>query len=345
MRAVWLDRHGEPDVLRVVDRPEPTPGHGDALIEVKACGINHLDLWVRRGGPRNFPIPLIMGSDAAGVVLSAPLDSGLHPGDEVVIYPAEGCGICPACERGDDQLCVDYKIYGALRDGGLAEAMALPARNCLRKPANLDFISAAAVPINYITAWHMLTARARLQATETVLIQAAGSGVSTAGIQIAKFLGARVLATSSTPEKLEHAKRLGADVTLNYRTENIPERVKEITGGQGVEVVFDHVGQATWEIGLGALAKGGRFVFCGATTGPEGKVNLSAVYFKGQSILGSTMGTRDELRKVLRLMDLGLFRPVVDKVFQLEEIQEVHRLLESGGQTGKVVVKTKPEKI
>jgi NADPH:quinone reductase-like Zn-dependent oxidoreductase len=221
----------------------------------------------------------------------------------------------------------------------MAELMALPAGNCLRKPPNLDFIESAAVAITYITSWHMLTERARLQPSETVLIQAAGSGVSTASIQIAKFLGARIIATSSTPEKLEHAKRLGADVVLNYRTENIPERIKEITGKRGVQVVVDHVGQATWEDGLVSLAKGGRFVFCGATTGPEGKVNLAAVYFKGQSILGSTMGTRDDLRKVLYLMERGCFRPVVDRVFPLEEIQDAHRLLESGGQAGKVVVK------
>ncbi len=183
MRAVWLERHGGPEVLRVVERPEPVPGPTDALIEVKACGINHLDLWVRRGGPRGYPLPLVLGSDAAGVVLKAPAASGLKAGDEVLVYPAEGCGSCPACERGDDPLCPDFKIYGAFRDGGLAERMALPARNCVRKPPQLDFITAAAVPITYITAWHMLTARALLRPGEMILIQAAGSGVSTANVR------------------------------------------------------------------------------------------------------------------------------------------------------------------
>jgi NADPH:quinone reductase-like Zn-dependent oxidoreductase len=339
MRAIWLDRHGGPEVLRVVDRPEPTPGPNDALIDVKACGINHLDLWVRKGGNRGFPLPIILGSDAAGVVRSAPAGSGWKPGDEVVVYPAEGCGMCPACERGEDPFCVDYKIYGAFRDGGLAERMALPARNLVRKPAGLDFVNAAAVAITYITSWRMLTVRAGLRAGEMALIQAAGSGVSTASIQIARFLGARVIATSSTPEKLEHARQLGAEFVINYRTEDVAARVKEITGGRGVQVVVDHVGQATWEADMHSLAKGGRLVYCGATTGPEGKINLAAVYFKSQSILGSTMGTRQDLREVLGLMDRGSFRPVVHKVFPMEEIQEVHRMLEDGRQIGKLVVK------
>jgi NADPH:quinone reductase-like Zn-dependent oxidoreductase len=339
MRAVYLESHGGPEVLQVKERPEPVPGPGDALIEVKACGLNHLDLWVRRGGPRGFPIPLILGSDAAGVVRKAPQGSPLKPGDEVVIYPAQGCGLCPACLRGDDQLCVDFKIYGAWREGGMAELMALPVRNCLPKPRSLDFVSAAAVAINYLTAYRMLTARAELRPGETVLIQAAGSGVSTAAIQIAHFLGGRVIATSSTPAKLDHARRLGAEAVINYRTEDVAERVKVLTGGRGAEVVLDHVGAATWKADVQSLAKGGRLVFCGATTGPEGDLNLSAVYFKGQSILGSTMGTRAELAAVLDLMDRGYFRPVVHRTFPLEEIQEAHRLLESGEQIGKLVVK------
>src|SRR5438093_7521360 len=208
MRAIWLEQHGGPEVLKVSERPEPAPGPGDALVEIKACGLNHLDIWVRKGGPRGFPIPLVLGSDAVGVVLKAPEGSRLSRGDEVVIYPCEGCGSCLACERGDEQLCANFRIYGAGRDGGLCERMTYPARNCLPKPKALDFVQAAAVGINYVTAWHMLTARAGLRPKETILVQAAGSGVSTAAMQIARFLGARILATSSTPRKLEHAKRL-----------------------------------------------------------------------------------------------------------------------------------------
>ncbi len=339
MRAVWLDRHGGPEVLRVSERPEPVPGPNDVLLDVAACGINHLDIWVRKGGPRGFPIPLVLGSDAAGTVRQAPKGSGFSPGDEVVIYPCEGCGVCPACLCGEDPLCTEFKIYGAWRDGGLSEQMVVPARNCLRKPPQLDFISAAAVQITYITAWRMLNARAGLRPGETVLIQAAGSGVSTAAIQIAKFLGGRVIATSSTARKLEHARSQGADEVINYRTEDVAARVKEITRGRGAEVVVDHVGAATWDSSTASLAKGGRFVFCGATTGPEGKVNIAAVYFKSQSILGSTMGTRDDLREVLELMGQGRFHPVVDRVFPLDGIADAHRYLEAGEQVGKVVVR------
>jgi NADPH:quinone reductase-like Zn-dependent oxidoreductase len=339
MKAVWLEKHGGPEVLQVVDRPEPKPGPDDALIAVKCCGINHLDVWVRLGGPRGFPIPLIPGSDAVGVVERAPAASGFKPGDEVVVYPAAGCGRCKACERGDDQLCVDFKIFGAWRDGGLAAKLAVPARNLIPKPKNLSWEEAGAVAINYVTAWHMLTARAALRPGETILIQAAGSGVSTAAIQLAHFLGARIIATSSTPAKLEHARRAGADETIDYRSENVLERVQQLTGGLGADVVLDHVGKANWDADVRALAKGGRLVFCGTTSGPEVQANLAAIYFKGQSILGSTMGTRDELRTVLHLMGADRFRPVIDGVYPLERIQEVHRRLESGGQTGKLVVR------
>jgi NADPH:quinone reductase-like Zn-dependent oxidoreductase len=272
-------------------------------------------------------------------VLEAPEGGSLNRGDEVVVYPAEGCGSCPACERGDEQLCPSYRIYGAWKDGGLTERAPFPVRNCIRKPQSLDFTQAAAIGINYITAWHMLTARAGVRPGENVVIQAAGSGVSTAAIQIALFLGARIFATSSTPAKLQHALECGADIAVNYKTEDVVARVQEWTQGRGADVVLDHVGAPNWEIDLKCLAKGGRLVFCGTTGGPEVKLNLAHTYFKGQSILGSTMGRRDEFALVLDLIDRGYFAPVVDKVFPLEQIAEAHEYLESGKQTGKVVMK------
>lgn len=341
MRAVRLERHGDPGVLGVQNIPEPVPGPGDALVEVRASGLNHLDIWVRQGGARKFPLPIVLGTDAAGVVLEAPEGSHLQAGDEVVIYPAEGCGACPACERGDEQLCPRYAIYGAHRDGALAERMVAPARNCLPKPAALDFDQAASVAVNWVTAWHMLTDRAGVRPGERVLIQAAGSGVSTAGIQIAHFLGARVMATSSTPEKLEHARRLGAEETVNYRQEDVPARVREWTSGRGVDVVFDHVGAPNWIRDIESLAKGGRLVFCGNTGGAEVELNLAPTYFQGLSILGSTMGTRAEMRTVLDLMGQRRFGPVVDRTFSLEEIAEAHRYLEGQKQAGKVVVRVR----
>ena len=238
MRAVWMEQHGGPEVLRVQNRPDPIPGPDDALIDVQACGLNHLDIWVRLGGKRPFPLPLVPGSDAAGVVLEASEGSGLSVGDEVVVYPCGGCGSCRVCERGDEQLCTSFGLYGANRDGGMAEKIAVPARNCLPKPSNLSFMEAAAVAINYITAWHMLVARAAVRPGEQVLIQAAGSGVSTAAIQIASNVGARVLATSSTEAKLEHAKRQGAEEVVNYRGGDVLEAVQAWTDGRGVDVVM-----------------------------------------------------------------------------------------------------------
>lgn len=232
MRAVRIESHGGPDVLQAREVPDPTPGPAHALVEVRACGLNHLDIWVRLGGKRRFPLPLIPGSDAAGVIIEAPAGSGLSKGDAVVIYPAEGCGSCAACVRGEDPLCADFRILGAGRDGGLAERIAVSARNCIPKPQGLDFIEAASVPVNWITAWHMLVERARVRPGETVLVQAAGSGVSSAGIQIARLLGARVIATSSTGEKLDHARALGADATINYREEDVAARARELSGGE-----------------------------------------------------------------------------------------------------------------
>jgi NADPH:quinone reductase-like Zn-dependent oxidoreductase len=339
MRAVWLEEHGGLEVLKVADRPEPKPGPGEALVEVKACGLNHLDIWVRKGGRRFFPLPLIMGSDAAGVVLEAPAGSGLEPGDEVVVYPCEGCGVCTHCEVGRVPLCEQFLIYGAGKNGGMAERAVFPIENCLRRPPSLTVENAAAVAINYITAWHMLVTRARIQPGEKVVIQAAGSGVSTAALQIARFLGAEILATSSSARKLEHARSCGADLTVNYRSDDVADHVLDWTGGRGADVILDHVGAPNWNTNLQALAKGGRLVFCGNTGGPEVNLNLSMVYFKGQSILGSTMGTRDEFRKVLGLMGRGVLRPIVDKVFPMDEIAAAHQYLEGQEQIGKVVVR------
>ena len=338
MRAAYIEEHGGPEVLRVGERPEPEPGPADALVEVAACGLNHLDIWVRLGGKRPFPLPIIPGSDPAGTVLEAPAGSGLEPGDEVVIYPCEGHGDEQALQSGDDQLCPDFRIYGAARDGGMAERIAVPAANCFAKPEALSMQEAAAVSINYITAWHMLVARAGVRPGEKVLVQAAGSGVSTAAIQIAAHLGARVLATSSTPAKLEHASRCGAEETANYREEDVRERVMDFTDGRGADVVFDHVGEPNWECDLASLSKGGRLVFCGTTGGAEVTVNLSSVYFMGQSILGSTMGRRDELEQILALMGEGRLKPVIDRVFPLAELAEAHRYLEDGKQTGKIII-------
>ncbi|MDP6359283.1 MAG: zinc-binding dehydrogenase, partial [Planctomycetota bacterium] len=260
--------------------------------------------------------------------------------DEVAVYPCVGKKNTAATESGIDPMSAGFQFLGAHRDGAYAEKCAVPGTNCVPKPAGLSWEEAAAVPVNYITAWHMLVARSDLQPGENVLIQAAGSGVSTAAIQIARMLGARIIATSSSPEKLEHARTQGADEVINYREENISERALELTNGNGCEVVFDHVGAATFDDDMAALATGGRLVVCGTTTGAEATLDLATLYRRSQSILGSTLGTRSELRSILTQMEAGrLGRPVIDRVASMEEIADMHRYLESGAQTGKVVIK------
>lgn len=339
MKAVWLEKHGPPENLKVAERPYPKPKADEVVLEVRAAGLNHLDIWVRVGGARPFPLPVVPGTDVAGVVREVGEVAGVKAGDEVVVYPSIGCNHCPACENGIEPLCSRASFVGAHRDGGFAEYVAVPAKNCVPKPPSLSWIEAAAVPVNYVTAWHMLTARAGLQPGETVLVQAAGSGVSSAAIQICKTLGARIIATSSTEAKLAHARRLGADHVLNYKTDDVGKKTLELTGGAGCQVVFDHVGKATYEADIKALARGGRLVTCGTTTGAEVNLNLAALYRQSQSVIGSTLGSRGELRSILELMERRqLGRPVIDRVAGLAGVAEAHRYLESGAQTGKIVI-------
>jgi NADPH:quinone reductase-like Zn-dependent oxidoreductase len=340
MRAVRIDEHGGPEVLRIVDLPDPEPGPGEVRVRIRAAALNHLDLWVRRGisGVR-FPLPLIPGCDGSGVVdaLGDGVD-GPEVGTACVLAPGLGCGACRACARGDDHLCSRYGILGESRDGTCAEFVVVPARNVLAKPESLSFEEAAAVPLTFLTAWHMLVERANLSAGETVLIHAAGSGVSTAGIQIADFLGARIIVTAGSQEKLERARELGASHGIDYRSEDFAQAVARITGRRGVDVVFDHVGQDTWPGNIKSLAKGGRLVFCGNTSGPVGETSLPHVFFKSLSLLGSTMGSRSELYPIFDLVQQETLAPVIDCVLPMERIRDGHRALESRDVFGKVVL-------
>jgi NADPH:quinone reductase-like Zn-dependent oxidoreductase len=264
--------------------------------------------------------------------------TGLEPGMACVLAPGVGCGACRECAEGDDHLCAAYGILGESRDGTCAEGVVVPARNVIPKPDSLSFEEAAAVPLTFLTAWHMLVVRAKLSAGETVLIHAAGSGVSTAGIQIADFLGARVLVTAGSDAKLERAKELGAGEGINYRKEDFVKAVGRLTGRRGVDVVFDHVGQDTWSGNIRILAKGGRLVFCGNTSGPVGETSLPHVFFKGLSLLGSTMGSRGELYPILDLIERGILAPVIDRVLPMEAVRDGHRALEGREAFGKVVL-------
>jgi NADPH:quinone reductase-like Zn-dependent oxidoreductase len=340
MKAIVFHQHGGPEVLKYTDSPDPMPRANEVLVHVKACALNHLDLWVRRGLP-NVPIPLphIPGSDVAGEIAQIGGDvATVRVGQKVVLAPLVSCGKCSACIAGLDNRCRQATNLGYMIDGGCAEFVRAPEVNCLPYPENLKWDEAASIPLVFQTAWHMLLARAELQPGEDVLILGAGSGVGTAAIQIAKFFGARVIATASSDDKIAKAKELGADHLINHKTQKIREEVRRITSKRGVDVVFEHVGIATWDDSLASLAAGGRLVTCGATTGYDAKIDLRFLFSRQLSLLGSYMGTKSELHSVMRLVANGRLKPVVDRVFPLAEAAVAHTYLESSSQFGKVVL-------
>jgi NADPH:quinone reductase-like Zn-dependent oxidoreductase len=341
MKAIIFSEHGGPEVLRYAQVREPEIGANEVLVRVRACALNHLDLWVRRGMPGiTIPMPHIPGSDIAGEVARVGEKvSGVQPGERVLLSPGISCGHCVYCLRGDDNLCRQYTLFGYGVDGGYAEYVASPAVNVIRTPPNLGFKEAAAVPLVFLTAWHMLITRAQLKPDETVLVLGAGSGVGSAAIQIAKTAGARVIATAGSELKLQKARELGADETFLHSIERWSREVKRLTDRRGVDVVFEHVGEATWQESLASLAPGGRLVTCGATTGYDGKIDLRYLFTRHISILGSYMGSKAELYPVLDLVKRGLVKPVIDTVLPLTKSREAHERLEKREQFGKIVLR------
>ncbi len=342
MRAVVVREHGGPEALILEDRPVPEPGPGEARVRVEAVALNHLDIWVRRGVPGHpFPLPIVPGCDIAGTVdlLGPGASTALRPGDPVLVAPGISCGSCAQCSHGDDHLCRRYGILGETRDGGCAGFAVVPAVNLLPAPAGLPLERAAALPLVFLTAWHMLVHRARVQPGEEVLIHAGGSGVSSAAIQIARLLGARVYTTVGSDGKAAKARDLGADAVINYRTTDFPAEIRRLTGKRGVDVVVDHVGPDTWEGSVRSLAKGGRLVTCGSTSGFEVRTDQRFIFFKNISVLGSTMGSRGELHDILRLVAQGRLHPVVDAVLPMAEVAEAHRRLEARDVFGKLVLR------
>jgi NADPH:quinone reductase-like Zn-dependent oxidoreductase len=340
VKAILFRQHGGPEVLQYVDTPEPEPGPNEVLVRVRACALNHLDLWVRRGLP-NVPIPLphIPGSDVAGEIATIGADvTTVRVGQKVVLAPLVSCGKCQACVAGLDNQCRLATNLGYMIDGGCAEFVRVPQVNCLPYPENLSFEEAAAVPLVFQTAWHMLVERARLQPGEDVLVLGAGSGVGSAAIQIAKFFGARVIATAGSDAKLEKARELGADFAINHKTQKIREEVRRITNKRGVDIVFEHVGTATWDDSLASLALAGRLVTCGNTTGYDAKIDLRFLFSRQLSLLGSYMGVKSELHTIMKLVAAGKLKPVIDRVFPLTEAAAAHAYLESGQQFGKFVL-------
>lgn len=340
MKAIAFRQHGGPEVL---ERIELSPGAlraREVRVCVRAVAINHLDIWVRQGWPGlRLEMPHVLGSDIAGVVDSVGSEvTDLSVGTEVLVNPGLSCGVCEKCLSGDDVLCRHYQIIGEDVRGGYAEFVDVPRQNVLPKPTKLSFEEAACLPLTFLTAWHMLMARAALKPGETVLIHAAGSGVGSAAVQIAKLAGATVIATASSSEKLEKARALGADHLINYATSDFLEETKKLTRRKMVDVVFEHVGATTWAKSIACLPKGGRLVTCGATTGHDVGIDLRTLFYKSISLLGSTMGSKGELFRVLQLVEEGRLKPVLDRVMPLADAAAAHQVLAQRQSFGNVVL-------
>lgn len=337
MKAVRFHHHGDAGVLRHEDAPDPQPEEGRALVRVRACALNHLDLWQRRGLDRvSIPLPHISGSDIAGEVID-PSDSGLRAGARVLLQPGLRCGHCPACAEGRDNQCVEYDVVGLRSDGGYAELISVPSENLVAIPPHIDFVTAAAFPLTFLTAWHMLMTRARLRAGDLVLVLAGGSGVGQAAIQLARHFGARVFATSGAA-KAERTRALGAEQVFDHYQGDFSREVRRLTSGRGVDIVIEHVGEATWERSVRALATGGRLVTCGATTGHVASLDLRHLFARQLSLLGSYMGRFAELRAAAPLFFDGHITPVIDEVFPLRRAADAQRRLEGKEQFGKIVL-------
>jgi NADPH:quinone reductase-like Zn-dependent oxidoreductase len=337
MKAVRFHEHGGPEVLRFEDAPDPEPAPGRAIVRVRACALNHLDLWERRGLDRvKLPLPHISGSDIAGEVVDAA--GGVVPaGQRVMLQPGLRCGRCPMCQAGRDNECVQYDVLGLRSDGGYAELISVPLENLIPIPASIDFITAAAFPLTFLTAWHMLVTRAALRSGEIALVLAGGSGVGQAAIQLARHFGARVFATSA-PAKAERTRALGAEHVFDHYAGDFSRDLRALTGGRGADVVIEHVGEATWDRSVRALAAGGRLVICGATTGHAAAVDLRHLFARQLSLLGSYMGRFAELVAAAPLLFDGLVTPIVDEVFPLVRAAEAQRRLEDKEQFGKIVL-------
>jgi NADPH:quinone reductase-like Zn-dependent oxidoreductase len=338
--AVVLRSHGGPEVLARETIELGAPGPREALVRVRAVALNHLDLWVRRGLPGlKLEYPHRLGSDIVGEVEAlGPGARGARPGDKVVVAPGTSCGVCEACLTGRDNLCRNYAILGEHTQGGYGRHVVVPDANLLPYPGALPFSQVAAVPLVFLTAWQMVVEKARVRPGQVVLVHAAGSGVSSAAIQIAKLFGARVIATARSRDKAERARALGADDIIDVSAEDMVAEVKRLTGKRGADAVIEHVGGDVLTQSVLATASGGRIVTCGATAGFEGRVDLRHVFYRQIEILGSTMGSRGALFTILDHVRTGRLRPVVDRVLPLSEAREAHRALEAHEAFGKIVL-------
>jgi len=338
MKAMLVEAHGGPEVIKPREVTTPKPGFGEVLLRVRGCALNHLDVWVRSGIP-GIKLPLILGCDVAGEVVERGEGvTNLATGDKVMVDPGLSCGVCRECLSGEENLCRQYHILGAGRNGGYAEYVCVPAVNCFPIPDHLTFPQAASIPLVFLTAWHMLLTRAQMKPNETVLIVGGGSGVGTAGIQIGKLFHCRVIATVGNDDKAVRARELGADEVIVHSRQKISEEVKKLTAKAGVDVVFEHVGPAVFTECMNSLAINGRLVTCGATTGPKVEVEVPRLFMKHQTIYGSVMGTKREMFAFLPYFEKGLLKPVVDTVLPLADARKAHEMMNERNHFGKLVL-------
>jgi len=338
MKAVRIHEFGGPEVLRYEDVPDPQLRKDEVLVRVKACALNHLDIWVRKGLP-GIKLPHTLGSDIAGEIVEVgEYLSGFKAGQRVLLAPMHFCNHCAKCTAGLQNQCREFTVLGNQVDGGNCELIAVPAVNVVPIPDTLDFTQAASVPLVFLTAWHMLVGRAGIRPGQTVLVLGGGSGVGIAAIQIAKLFNARVITTAGDEMKLEKARALGADHGINHYKQKISDEVRKLTHKAGVDIVVEHVGAATWEESMKSLKPAGTIVTCGATTGPEVKFDLRFLFARQLSFLGSYMGNMGELHEVLSHVFAGRLKPVVDRTFPLKDIRAAHEYLESSQMFGKVVL-------
>jgi NADPH:quinone reductase-like Zn-dependent oxidoreductase len=340
MKAVYFTEHGGIDKLTYGDLPDPVPDAGEVLVRVHACGLNHADRWVRQGLPMlRVPMPFTLGQDVGGVVEAlGPAVDGPPVGTPVVLNPGVGCGRCARCLSGWDNLCASYRLIGKNLPGGYAELVKVPAANLVPLPPGLSFVDAACLPAVFITTWNMIFDQAKLQPGEWILVHAGGSGVGSAAIQLARMVGANVITTAGSDEKVEKGVALGAHYGINYKTHDFLREVRRITQKRGVDVVIEHIGEDVWERSLLCLATGGRLVTCGASSGYLPKTNLRHVFFRNLQIRGATCGSKSILFRIVRLAHAGTLRPVLDRALPLSEARTAHHLMEERQQFGKLVL-------
>ncbi len=338
MKAVRIHQFGGPEVLTYEDIADPELRKDWVLVRVRACALNHLDVWVRKGLP-GVKLPHILGSDVAGeVVESGEFVSGFKPGQRVLLAPMHYCGHCGKCVAGVQNQCREFTVLGNGVDGGNCELIAVPAANVIPIPDSLDFTQAASVPLVFVTAWHMLVGLAGVRPGQTVLVLGASSGVGIAAIQIAKMFHCRAITTAGDNTKLEKARALGADFGIDHYKQKISEEVRRITNKEGVDIVVEHVGLATWDESMRSLKTGGTLVTCGATTGREAGLNLGHLFGRQLTLRGSYMGTMGELHEVLGHVFAGRLKAVVDRTFPLKDLRAAHEYLEKSQMFGKIVV-------